>query len=90
MESEQQRRKMKSKVNFEWWANFCDDWFRYKKKAEETGDYTFYLLFLKEVQKAFTELYGQVTKPVLVSLIEKILKLVACQIKESKKSKLPF
>jgi hypothetical protein len=35
-------------------------------------------------------LYGQITKPVLVSLIEKILKLVACQIKESKKSKLPF
>ena len=75
-------------------SEFCKTWLRLKKEAVKTEDYSFYLDFLRIVQKGFTKLYATLEKPGTLKLVGTILKTAAFEIRKSmikyNKSKLPF
>ena len=63
--------------------SLCGDWLRYAKEAKQTGDNSFYKVFLNEVQKTFTKLYADVEIPETISLVETVLKITSCKLRES-------
>ena len=70
------------------------DWEKLKERAISKGEYEMYGFFLKEMLKEFSKLYTTVTKPGILKVVEKVLKIITCEIKGNvikyKKSKLPF
>jgi len=73
---------MKKKTLKELCKELIKDWEEYKVKAVETGNFEFYLRFLKIVQKEFGELYAEVRRPESIILVEQVLKIASCEIKE--------
>lgn len=83
-----------SKKQNSFWADFCNRWVDLKKEAVKTNSWEFYESFLRMVEKEFTKLYAQLTKPDFVSLVEAVLKTTACELKgimiKYKREKIPF
>ena len=75
-------------------SDYCSRWLDLKREAIKSKDYTLYNWFLKETKKEFSKLYVKVTKPLLISLVELVLKIATCEIKENiikyKKIKISF
>lgn len=61
--------------------DFAVDWLTYKKEAIEGNDYSFYRYFLKETYGVFIGLYSELESPEALSLVDEVLKTVACEIR---------
>lgn len=63
------------------------EWVEWKAYALKTGDFSHYLWLLKEMQKTFGKLYGELInepdRKKTIELLEKMLKLISCEIKET-------
>jgi len=74
--------------------NLWKDWDGYKKEAVETKDYDFYLLFLRETQVTFTELYSESKMKETIELEESVLKQITHEINwangKKKEKEIPF
>ena len=82
--------KTSSDILTEWW----NGWVRTKEEAIQSGDYSFYLSFLKEAQKDFSQLYSELEMEEALSLVEMIIKQITIETKwvngKIKEKDIPF
>ena len=86
--------KINSKESTGCFTDWCESWMEYKKEALDSGDYEFYLLFLRETQKVFTTLYAESKMKEALELEESVLKQVTREISwvngKKKEKEIPF
>jgi hypothetical protein len=82
--------KTSSDILTEWW----NGWVKIKEESIQSGDYSFYLGFLKEAQKDFSQLYSELEMEEALSLVETIIKQITIETKwvngKIKEKDIPF